>query len=78
MLPANIPQLAKAGAEVLVEQGAGSAAGIPDQHYVDKGAQVVADRAELFAADVILQVRSYGANREAGGADLDRLTEGRC
>ena len=75
LIPANIPQLAKVGHEGLVEQGAGLAAGIPDQHYFDKGASLVADRAELFGADIMLQVRCYGANQEAGKADLPRLSD---
>ncbi len=75
LLPANVPQLAKVGVEVLVEEGAGESAGIPDQHYFDKGAKLVADRAELFACDVILQVRCFGANRQAGRADLEQLSD---
>ncbi len=75
LIPVNIPQLAKRGMEVLVEKGAGLAAGIVDQHYVDKGATIVEDRGELFAADVVLQVRAYGANQEAGKDDLQRLND---
>jgi NAD(P) transhydrogenase subunit alpha len=75
LLPANIPQLAKAGAEVLVEAGAGLQAGVPNQHYFDKGAQIVENRADLMAADVLLQVRSFGANQQAGRADLESFSE---
>ncbi|MFH1265252.1 MAG: Re/Si-specific NAD(P)(+) transhydrogenase subunit alpha, partial [Planctomycetota bacterium] len=63
LIPDSIPSLVKAGLEVKVESSAGTCAGFPDQAYVDRGAKVVGDRNELFAADVILQVR-------AGGADL--------
>ena len=76
LLPANITQLAKAGAEILVESGAGLAAGIPDQSYADKGAQMVADRSRLLESEVIVQVRSYGANRQAGAADLSSFSAG--
>src|SRR3989304_1828994 len=52
-----------------VEISAGASAGFPDQKFAESGAKVAADRADLFAADVILQVR-------AGGADLDRFRQG--
>ncbi len=75
LIPANIHHLAKAGAEVVVQQGAGTAAGIPDQVYIDSGARITDDRNELLASDVILQVRTFGANQEAGRADLEQLTD---
>jgi H+-translocating NAD(P) transhydrogenase subunit alpha len=74
LVPASIPSLAKAGLEVLVEHDAGRAAGFADDQYASKGGRLVADRTELFRADVILQVRSYGASGPAGRADLQRLT----
>jgi H+-translocating NAD(P) transhydrogenase subunit alpha len=74
LVPASIPPLAKAGLEVLVEQGAGLAAGLSDEQYVSKGGRIVADRSELFRADILLQVRTYGANSQAGRADLPHLT----
>jgi NAD(P) transhydrogenase subunit alpha len=70
LIPVSIAPLAKAGMEVRIEAGAGLAAGFPDKQYADKGAKIIADRAELFAADIILQVRAAGANLEAGQADL--------
>ncbi len=74
LVPAVLPSLTKAGLEVLVEAGAGAAAGYPDAAYVEKGARVAASAAEVFkAADAVLQVRGYGANPEAGRADLERL-----
>ncbi|MEW4560900.1 NAD(P) transhydrogenase subunit alpha [Bremerella sp. JC770] len=77
LVPGSVPNLTKAGATVLIEKGAGTAAGFPDQQYVDKGAQLVESRSEAFEkADVIFQVRSYGANPEAGKADLDYMKPG--
>ena len=76
IVPAHIPQLTKAGLEVVVEKGAGVAAGFSDAHYTEKGAHVVSDRAEARAADVILQVRSLGANPEHGRADLAQWKSG--
>jgi NAD/NADP transhydrogenase alpha subunit len=69
-----VAPLAKQGLAVLVEQGAGVEAGFPDAAYLDKGAQITADRDELFRrADVVVQVRALGANPDAGRADLARL-----
>jgi NAD(P) transhydrogenase subunit alpha len=71
LVPAVIPNLAKAGLEVAVETNAGREAGYPDADYVSKGAKIVPDRAELFrAADIIAQVLCYGSNDRTGKADL--------
>ena len=57
LVPASIAPLKKAGFDVLVEHGVGVRAGFPDSAYQDKGAQAVS-RADVFAADVLLQVRA--------------------
>jgi NAD(P) transhydrogenase subunit alpha len=57
IIPAAVPGLVKAGLEVLVEEGAGVAAGFTDEAYRTQGA-TVARRAEVFGADIVLQVRS--------------------
>jgi NAD(P) transhydrogenase subunit alpha len=67
--------LRKKGIEVTVESGAGEAAGFPDALYQEAGA-TVGSRADVFAADVIFQVRGLGTNPEAGRVDLDHLREG--
>jgi NAD(P) transhydrogenase subunit alpha len=72
--PHVLPSLVKAGCEVIVEAGAGEAAGFPDAEYTDKGARIVASRQEVFAsAEVVAQVRGYGANLEQGAADLELM-----
>ncbi len=76
LVPAHIPQLTKAGLEVVIEAGAGVSAGWSDAHYTEKGGQVTGDRATALAADVILQVRSLGANPEHGRNDLAHLKAG--
>lgn len=76
LIPAAVPPLAKAGLEVTVESGAGQEAGFPDRQYAEKGAKIAASREEIFAADVILRVRTAGANGGAGRADLRRLRPG--
>jgi H+-translocating NAD(P) transhydrogenase subunit alpha len=68
LVPASVPLLVKAGMDVLVETGAGLAACYPDQQYVDKGAKIAA-RPEVFAADILLQVRAAGANLRGGEGD---------
>jgi NAD(P) transhydrogenase subunit alpha len=79
LTPHVLPQLAKAGVEVVLESGAGDAAGFPDAAFTEKGAKVVGSRAEVFqTADVLLQVRGYGANPERGGEDLPLLREGQA
>ena len=76
-VPTVLPVLIKAGLDILLEPGAGAAAGFPDSSYVDKGAVLATDRAHvLAAADVVLQVRALGANPDAGRADLERLRTG--
>jgi NAD(P) transhydrogenase subunit alpha len=77
IIPAVIPALTKAGLDVLVETGAGVAAGFLDTAYIEKGARIATDRQQVFTdADVILQVRCLGANPVAGRADLDLLRPG--
>ncbi|MBN8624491.1 MAG: NAD(P)(+) transhydrogenase (Re/Si-specific) subunit alpha, partial [Planctomycetes bacterium] len=62
LVPASVPALVKAGLEVVVETGAGTAAGYPDAQFRDRGAAIAATRAEVFqTADIVLQVRSLGA-----------------
>jgi NAD(P) transhydrogenase subunit alpha len=76
LIPASAATLLKAGLEVMVQSSAGRQAGFSDAQYSEKGAKIAQDRAELFAADVILQVRAAGANPQAGQADLDRFRQG--
>lgn len=77
LVPPIIPTLTQKGFEVILEAGAGIAAGFPDEDYRARGARVVADRAEVFAAaDVILQVLCYGSNDRTGQQDLPLLRRG--
>src|SRR5213594_320399 len=74
--PRHGDALAKLGASVIVERSAGVQAGFPDDQYAARGARL-ASRVEVFrAADVIVQVRTLGANPEAGRADLSLLRRG--
>jgi len=72
LVPDALKQLIAAGAEILVEQGAGDGAMIPDRLYSDAGAHIVA-RDELYQqADVIARVQ------KPDGVDLDSLREGQA
>ena len=77
LAPVVLPNLAKAGLQVVIEAGAGAAAGYPDAEYAEKGAQVLSTREEVFAqADIVVQVLCHGANDRTGGADLPLLRNG--
>jgi NAD(P) transhydrogenase subunit alpha len=76
LVPGNVPQLTKVGLEVVIQEGAGVAAGFPDAEYVAKGARIVPDRAACFAADLVVQVRGLGANPAAGLADRGLMRSG--
>jgi len=55
LIPDTVSKLT--GASVLVEKGAGDSAGFPDAAYVEKGASMANDAADLYGrADVILKV----------------------
>ena len=77
LVPAGVQQLSRADLEVLFEAGAGTAAGYDDAAYTEKGATLAADRADVWKrADVILQVRSLGANPDEGKIDLEQTRSG--
>jgi NAD(P) transhydrogenase subunit alpha len=57
--------------KVLVEAGAGVAAGHADEDFEKSGAEIIASRREIFsAADIIVQVLALNANRPRGASDL--------
>ncbi len=77
LVPAVIPNLAKAGFEVLIETRAGLSAGYPDADYTAKGAKIASERAEVFGrADVVVQILCHGSNDRTGAADLPLLRSG--
>jgi len=77
LVPAVMPALKKAGLDVLVQAGAGQPAGYLDPEYVEKGARLAKDRAEVFAtADIVAQFLCYGANDKNGGEDLPLMRPG--
>ncbi len=61
VIPAAVPALIKAGLDIAVEPGAGSAAGFTDDAYAGHGAALVS-RTDLFrTTDIVLQVRAVPA-----------------
>jgi NAD(P) transhydrogenase subunit alpha len=75
MSPTALGPLVQAGLEIVIESGAGAAAGFPDEAFADKGA-TIGSRADAFGADILLQVRTLGANPERGRDDLPSLHAG--
>jgi len=74
LVPGNLTQLKKTGLEVLVETGAGVAAGFPDSAYAEKGGSIVRDAADVFGkADILLRVRAVAGE---AAADFERLRKG--
>lgn len=77
LVPASVQLLAKAGHEVRVQSGVGMEAGYPDGLYREKGAGIAPDRPSVFEeADIILQVRGYGADAGHGKTDLKLVRPG--
>lgn len=63
LVPTVVGHLAKAGLEVLMEAGAGEAAGFPDSAYESAGVRLTASRREVYeAAEIVAQVRAAGAD----------------
>jgi NAD(P) transhydrogenase subunit alpha len=68
LVPGALPALAKAGVELVVEAGAGEAAGYLDAQFAEKGARVGSRDEVLAEAQLLLSVRSL-----AGGHDSDAI-----
>jgi H+-translocating NAD(P) transhydrogenase subunit alpha len=83
LTPTVVPVLAKAGVQVVVEAGAGKAAGYPDEAYREKGADVVGARDQVLASQVIARVQAVdGAAEPAGSGEVlvpaDSVVIGLC
>jgi NAD(P) transhydrogenase subunit alpha len=75
LVPAVLPQLCQAGIEIVVETNAGVASGFPDETYVAHGARI-GSREAVFAADLVVQVRTCGMNPDQGRDDVERVRPG--
>lgn len=77
LAPDMVGKLKDAGAEVLVEAGAGMAANLPDVAYQSAGATIVSGAEELFSqSDVILKLQPPARNEAAGKDELDMMKAG--
>ncbi|MDP9301929.1 MAG: NAD(P) transhydrogenase subunit alpha [Actinomycetota bacterium] len=71
LVPGTLPRLREAGLATIVESGAGSSAGFPDDAYREHGA-TIGTREEVLDADVLLQVHVGRGAEDA----LERLRPG--
>ena len=63
LTPASVAELVANGHRVLVEQGAGTGSGLPDDAYAKAGAQLCHGPAEIFAtSDLIVKVKEPQAS----------------
>jgi NAD(P) transhydrogenase subunit alpha len=77
LVPSLVAPLSKAKLDVAIEAGAGEEAGFPDREFAAKGVHIEPSREALISgADVVLQVRSLGANPAGWKADLAHLHAG--
>src|SRR5712691_2217238 len=77
LIPASVAALKKVKLHVVVQAGAGQAAGFRDADYVAQGAEIAADRAAVLSrVDLLVQVRTAGANADAGQADVAAFRPG--
>jgi NAD(P) transhydrogenase subunit alpha len=71
LTPSVLPALAKAGVTVLLQRGAGEAAGLPDALFAQAGAEIGETAEDVVArADVLLRVRISPPGTPAGDRDL--------
>jgi len=68
VVPGVVTAFAKAGIELVIESGAGDAAGFPDAQYAEKGAALARREDVLAGASLLLSVRSF-----AGAHDKDAV-----
>jgi NAD(P) transhydrogenase subunit alpha len=71
IVPGVVPRLRQAGLDILIESGAGLAAGFSDEAYAEHGAEI-GTRETVFAADIVVQVRTFGES-PLTNQELDRL-----
>ncbi|HEY2703956.1 MAG TPA: Re/Si-specific NAD(P)(+) transhydrogenase subunit alpha [Candidatus Dormibacteraeota bacterium] len=76
-VPAVVPILTKLGLEVVVESGAGEAAGFLDEAYTAKGARI-ADRAEVLRSGVVAAVDAAALADEQPGPPAGTVLIGFC
>ena len=76
MIPKCVETLIKAGLQVSIEQGAGTAAGYTDAAFQTAGATIVPNRAAVYESEIVLQVRGCGAQKQFSDIDRSLLRSG--
>lgn len=57
--PLGVELLIDEGFQVLIERGAGIGANFSDVQYSEVGAQIIDDKSEVFAADILLKISNF-------------------
>ncbi len=70
LVPEVVRKLSARGIDVVVQQGAGAGAMIPDAAYADAGATLASDAAEVWGADAVVVIAPPAP------ADIARMREG--
>ena len=77
IVPEVIPQLTRAGHQVMIERGAGIRAGFTDDAYRAAGCDLADGLAEVYgAAQMLLKVQRPGRDAVSGEAELDLMKPG--
>lgn len=77
LAPDMVGKLKDAGADVLIEAGAGAEAYLNDSAYKDAGATIISGAEELFKqSDIILKLQQPVKNESLGKEELDMMKEG--
>ena len=75
LVPDAVKALLEAAVDVVVESGAGVAAGFPDADFEAAGARISSDAGEVLGSDLVLKVRAPQETGD-GSHEVDRLREG--
>lgn len=76
LVPSDVAAEIKTGAKVIIETGAGEAAGYLDQEYAERGAEIVPDATTVLErAEVLLTVRFAAADLEHAESQIAQLKQ---
>ena len=76
--PVEVPKLIKLGYDVLVQSGAGEAAGFADSDFESSGAGIVADAESLWAqSDIVTKIRAPMESGELGEHEQNKVVTGK-
>lgn len=77
LIPDSVSRLIKAGAEIIVQRGAGVNAAFTDEMYQNAGATIVPDAQTLFGqADLVVKVQKPMMNDILGKHEIDLMRPG--